>query len=275
MAIAGEILQPRFKLDIADHYRIMVEGALPSMGWPNPEEAKVPALEQVQAGIEAIGPLAGWLLARAGQGIKDQLVIARTVGGKNGIGVADTIQRLHPKAFDYGYVWGALWGNADGSGSPYKGGDKAKVHDNAGLKGLKNMWDVAVLLGDKIDPATGRKAYTDGLAYTGKTVPEQFDAFNAEAKALAKRGITIVTATAGHMAVDFASLREQSKQQRAGDTRFIQYPAKILRSGSFVPGVSHDVGHLGYDGTPAGFGCYYVGARRLVRVPITALKLKR
>ena len=272
MAIAREIPQPRFELNVADDYRLMVEGALPSMGWANSEEASVPALEQVQAGIESIRPLASWLLTRAEQGIEDQLVIARTIGGKNGIGVADTIQRLDPKAFNDGYVWGALWGNADGSGSPYKGGDKATVHDNAGAKGLKSMWDVAVLLGDKIDPATGRKAYTDGLAYTGKTVPEQLDALNAEASSLAKRGITIVTATVGHMAVDSASLREQSKPQRAGATRHIHYPAQRVDSASYVPDVSLRVERLYFRDSDVGNDWDGGGTRRLVRVPITPLE---
>jgi|JI10StandDraft_1071094.scaffolds.fasta_scaffold170498_1 hypothetical protein len=273
MAVEARPIQPvELYPDISDDYRLMVEGVLPSMGWTNPEEAGVPALEQVQAGIESVRPLAGWLLARAEQGIEDQLVIARTVGGNNGIGVADTINRLDPKAFSDGYVWGALWGNTDGTGSPYKGGDKAAVHDNAGLKGLGSMWDVAVLLGDKTDPATGRKAYDNGLAYTSKTVREQLDAFGAEAKTLAKGGIEIVTATVGHMAVDSVSLRVQGKSQRGDITRLIHYPAQEVDGFSCVPSVDRFVGRLYFYDSCVGGVWNDVGARRLVRVPITPLE---
>jgi hypothetical protein len=235
------------------------------MGWVNPDEEGVPALEQVEAGLR-IGSLASWLIERADQGIEDQLLIARTVGGQNGIGVAETIHRLDPRAHADGYVWGTLWGDEQGQNNPYK--DKGIVHDNAGKKGLKAMWDVAVLLGDTIDPATGQSAYTPGLVYTGKTMSGQQQAHKTEKNELAKRGIAIITATVGHMAVDSASLREQGQSQRAGVTRLIHYPER----GSRVPSVCRDVGRLNFGDSHVDFDWNNNGARRLVRVPIAPLE---
>lgn len=265
MAITREIPRPQHKLDISDDYRRMVKGALPDMGY-NPEADDVPSLEQIQAGIGSIAGLAEWLVERADNGIQDTLVISRTVGGEQGIGVARTILGLDKNAFADGYVWSELWGNAQGNNNPY--GDRGTIHDNAGEQGLQTMWDTAILLGDVADPASGNKAYDPGLAYTGKTVTAQREAFAKEAAELEKRGISIVTATLGAMATDYAAIRNEGSEQRTGITRFIHYPEQSAGADrvACVPGVYGD-GRLDFYGTRADDGWDDGGARRLVRVP--------
>lgn len=264
MAITRKNTQSEHGLNIPDDYRGMVEGALRDMGY-RPEADGVPALEQVQAGIAAVDGLSAWLLARAEQGAKDQLVISRTVGGEHGIGVAQTIHRLDPNAHADGYVWGSLWGDAKGKNNPY--GDKATVHDQTGPD---ITWDTAILLGDTTDPATGDQAYDPGLAYTNKTVPAQREAFAEEAaKLLKERGITIVTAKLGAMVTDYAGIRSKGGQQRAGFTRLIDYPKQTVKGGAgrvaCVPNVS-GYGRPSFHAAGAGGAWYDVGARRLVRV---------
>lgn len=264
MAVTREIPRPQHEVDIRDDYRLLVEGALPDMGY-HPEADGVPALEQVQAGIGRIAGLADWLVERADAGARDTLVISRAVGGKQGIGVARTILGLDKRAFTDGHVWGSLWGDAQGNGNPF--GDQATIHDNASEQGLQAMWDTAILLGDATDPATGREAYDLGLAYTGKTVPEQQAAFAREAAELERRGITLVTVTLGTMATEYAATRHGGGRQHAGLTRLIHYPERTVADRVVcVPYVS-DVGRLVFGGAYVGSHWCDYGARRLVRVP--------
>ena len=85
------------------------------------------------------------------------------------------------------------------------------------------MWDTAILLGDTIDPSTGKQAYDPGLAYTGKTVPEQVTAFKKEQKELKKRGIAIVGATIGHMVFDHKATGECRHPRRKQPAEFVLY----------------------------------------------------
>ncbi len=269
MSIAREISRPgNHELAIGGDYQLTID-ALADMGWSNPEEAGIPSQASIERGLQA-GPLAAWLIERADTGQQDSLVIAPKVGGQQGIGVNYLITRHSPNAFSGSYVWSPLWGTVDGRDNPY--GNRSAKHDNAG-RGLKTMWDVAILLGDTTDPATGDQAYDPGLAYTSKTVPDQREAFKAEAKTLKAKGITIVEATVGAMVVDSAGLRLNGQPQHASVTRFIHYKAKYPGGGvgRCVPSVGRDSERLDFYDSVVSDVWYNFGARRLARVePLVA-----
>ncbi len=269
MAITEAIPGSHNELDIRDDYRRIVEGALPDMGY-RPEAEGVPALERVQAGIDRIPGLADWLVERADNGAQDTLVISRTVGGEQGIGVARTILALDAWAcvdIVDTYIWGAIWGKTLCWNNAYT--NKAVAHDNAGSRGLQTKWDTAILLRDPTDPATGKDAYDPGLAYTSQTVAEQREAFAREAAGVQKqRGITIVTATLGAIVTDYAAIRSEGDPKREGVTRFIHYPPQTLGGDqvTYVPSVYH-FGRLTFDISSVGSSWSGFGVRRLVRVP--------
>ena len=276
MAVAREIPVPRHEIDITSDYNLSLS-ALGDLGYKDPEALGVPALEQVQASLAATPNLEAWLIDRAGQGANDTLLISRTVGGKRGVGVAATILAFDPKAYDQGYVWSPLYGNADGSNNPYEGGDKGVIHDNhrdrkGNFTDIKSMWDVAVLLGDQTDTSTGKPAYAEGLVFTSKTVAEQRAALKKEQEQAAKLGITIVSAGLGHIVTDGAVQRTSGNPQRPGVAREIHYPNKRVGVFDRVPYVVRVGGRLGFDGSDVGDYWNNRGVRRLVRVPTPSLE---
>lgn len=272
MPVITEILQPRFVLDIRDDYRLMTEVVLPRFGCRNPEAAGVPTLEQVQAGIAAAG-LSGWLEKRAQLGgVEDKLVISRTTGGEHGIGVARTIGRLpYSHECEDRCVWTTLYGDANGEHNPY--GDDSTVHDNTGEEGLEGRWDTAILLGDVIDPATGKEAHYPGLVYTGKDVKQQLAALLEEASELhATHDIAIVTAPIGQLATDYVALQEEGKVSRKGITRLIHYPSVTAGGLSLVPAVNAYGKHFYFIDSKVPDACYRLGVQRMVRVPIQPIE---
>ncbi len=269
MAVTKEFSQNVYHLSVADDYRLMIEEVLPRLGWDNPEAAGVPALEQVETAIKSAREVASWLVDGTRHGIEDQLLIVPTVGGRNGIGFRNLINRLHPGFFQYDVVNEDLWSRATNEGSPY---NNCVGHDNAGPMGLASTWDVAVLLGDTVDPISKDKLFDNGLVYAGKTIPEQLETFEAEEETLAQRGIEIVTATVGHMAVDDVSLKEQGIPARQGITRFLHYPLVPYHDTSAFLGVGRERGIMHFSGGDTHTATENSGVRRAVRIPIEAAK---
>ncbi len=270
MAVEVRPIQPvELYPDISGDYRLMIEGVLPGLGWANPEEVGVPALELVQAGLHGTA-VGAFLLNRIDTKVTtgDELLIVRTVGGKNGIGVANTIHRVDPRAHADGYAYEDIWGDAQGQGNPHKGGDKGIIHDNAGRRGLETKWSAFMLLNDVKDPATGYGAYGPGLAYTNLTVAEQRIAHAVEKERLAKQDVHILTTGIGHVATDFVALKVRGVPQRAGVNRLIHYPDHD----TIVPHVYLRGGRLYFSGSGVRNPWIYDGSRRLVGVPIAPLE---
>ncbi len=265
MAVTKEFSQNVYHLSVADDYGLMIEEVLPRLGWDNPLAAGVPTLTQVEAGIESAGEVASWLVDRTKHGIDDQLLIAPTVGGRNGIGFRNLIKRLHPGFFEYDVVNQDLWSRATNEGSPY---NNCEGHDNAGPMGLASRWDVAVLLGDAVDPISKDKLFDNGLVYTDKTVTEQLETFAVEKETLAQRDIKIITATVGHMVVDDVSLKEQGIPERHGITRFLHYPLVPYHDTSAFLGVGRERGIMHFSGGDTHTATENSGVRRAVRIPI-------
>ncbi len=250
-------------INIADDYHLMVEQALPEMGFKEPEALGVPTQEAIESAIRPA--LAGFLIERSSDGANDRLVIAPKIGGRTGIGAANLINRFDMAAYDDGYVWQDLWGSgAHDKSYPKAFKDSAAIHDN----GLKNMWEVAVLLGDTKDPASGRETYDPGLVYIGKVICAQVDTIKAERISARELGIDLLSAPIGHLVLDAAGLRVQDQPQRLGVARLVHYPPREVGGYSRVPHVCADGSRLYFGGSRVGRVLSGYGVRRVVRVPV-------
>ncbi len=270
MAVVREIPAPRHEIDIAEDYEASL-AALGDLGY-QPEADGVPALEEVEARIATNPALSAWLIDRADSGANDTLVVSRTIGGKQGIGIARSIHSFDPDAHSEGHVWSRLYGQADGSDNPYSGGDTGVIHDNNKqsnqFRSLKYMWDIAVLLGDETDPSTNKPAYTEGLVYTEQNVDQQRAALEAERAVAPEQDINLISATLGHIMTDAAILRVKGQDQRAGVARLVHYPDTPF--GAFdrrVPRVRRRAGRLFFSFSDVDVSWGTVGVQRLVRVP--------
>ena len=265
MALVREGQNAGHELHIVDDYRVMVEEVLPSLGWPNALGSTVPSFGQVEASIDAVAPLAGWLIERAEEGIEDRLVIAPALGGSKGVGFYGAVQRLCPRIYSGDFAAEELWSRVYSHANP---DECAVIHDNAGPEGLSGLWDVAVLLEDTVDPSTGEKAHSKGLVYTNKTVAEQQEAFAVEAEATRAKGIELVSATVGHVIVDSAFLRESGEHQRRGITRFIHYPPVDFANSKYFRGAAYTYWRLYFSGGETEVATDDSGVRRAVRIPV-------
>jgi hypothetical protein len=261
MAIGREIV-------IGDDYRNMVERVLPRFGLTRAEVFSAIPPSAIEQAVRT-QPLASWLAQRASAGHVDELLIATHVSGPNGIGVANLIKSENPQAFRQHCVYKGLWGNEQGNNNPY--GDRNPIYDDNGGVIPTGRLDTVIMLGDIIDPSTGRKAYAPGLVYTSKTVDQQKEAFAADAAVLGEQGIKIRTASAGHMAVDSVARQEAGLPQQLGVTRLIHLPAQAVGGDSCVPDVSRNGERMRFSGSFVGDSWYSFGVRRVVDLPIAPL----
>jgi len=256
------VIEQQPTLNLQPDYDLMTrnDGVLPAMGFPNPEAAGVPALEQIQA---AISPeLENFLLDRAQNGGNHRLVIAPRVGGQQGIGLRGLILSSDSKAYEDDFVWREVWEDVDG---------RADIHDNSLPRNAE--WDTAILLGDTTDPLDPSRSINDfnepGLAYTYKTVPEQRQLLEQEVGQARGVKVDLLSAPIGHIVTDGVAQRIDNQLQRRGVARLPHYENVVTAGGGVrLPGVDAGVSRLYFGGSYVGGGWYDEGVRRVARVSV-------
>ncbi len=260
-------------LDLRNDFSIAVEAlGMMGWGWNYPEQERIPTLSRIQEGVANSGNLEAWLADRAGVGIRDPLLIIPRVG-RPGIGISDLVRSIDPDAFPLGRVRYNFWGYPGSDRSP---NNYNPIHDNAAEIPFVGAWDVAFLLGDKEDPASGEEPYDEGLVFTKMNVDEQRAAAKAESAILENRfGIRVVTATAAAIGVDHLVSKVLGEKRR-GLTRLIHHPDEECApfrntNGSnemtmHIPAINQGGDQLSWSHAYTNRGWSHDGVRRMVRV---------